>query len=326
MSEMTCPNCAAGVPATAALCARCDFDLARSRAEEADQVALSRPAEPRVEFRHRPGVSIFLSILAAAFIGLAGLMGYSIVFGSFPDSVGNIGFAAVMLAVAALLVWAVVRRAGVAFAVTPGTLVRGKLVVALPNLRFVSGTRLGQVGGASTTSISFYFRNRDVKGVILSPGTIQDQGSLIKRLLDGSGLSEHLDSKLEPYCAYCGRRQPAEAFRGDEDCSECGKPLRSAVERLNENTRRVYTGNRVGLVIVSVIVAAGLAIYFAIAPTILEDIGLLMYILMSVFIVLVLIYPWSFAWRLFRHESTMIRQVDVQRRERSGPAPTVDSQ
>ena len=73
-------------------------------------------------------------------------------------------------------------------------------------------------------------------------------------------------------------------------------------------------------------VAAGLAIYFAVAPTILENVGPLMYILMSVFIVLVLIYPWSFAWRLFRHESTLIRQVDVQRRERSGPVPTVDSQ
>ncbi len=323
---MTCPNCAARVPATAALCARCDFNLARSRAEETERAALSRPAEPRVEFRHRPGVSIFLSILAATAVGLAGLMGYSIVFGSFPDSTGNIGSAAVMLAIAALLVWAVVRRAGVAFAVTPGTLVRGKFVVALPNLRFASGTRLGHVGGASTTSISFYFRNRDVKGAIMIPGTIQDQESLIKQLLDGSGLSKNLDSKLEPHCSYCGRRQPADAFRGDDNCSACGKPPRSAVRKLNENTRRVYTSNRVGLVIVSIMVAAGLAIYFTVAPTILGQVGPLSYVLMSIFIVLLLFYPWSLAWRLFRHESTMIRLVDVLHREPPQSTPTVDSQ
>ncbi len=319
---MTCPNCAARVPATAALCARCDFNLARFRAEETERAALSRPAEPGIEFRHRPGVSIFLSILAATAIGLAGLMAYSIVFGSFPDSAGNIGFAVVMLAIAALLVWVVVRRAGVAFAVTPGTLVRGKLVVALPNLRFASGTRLGHVGGASTTSISFYFRNRDVKGAIMIPGTIRDQGSLIKQLLDGSGLSKGLDSELEPHCPYCGRRQPAEAFRGDDNCSECGKPLQSAIRKLNENMRRVYTGNRVGLVIVSIMVAAGLAIYFAVASTILENVGLFLYVLLSIFIVLSLLYPWSFAWRMFRHESTMIRQVDVQRREGPESTPT----
>ncbi|MCK4516940.1 MAG: hypothetical protein KAU31_16875, partial [Spirochaetaceae bacterium] len=154
------------------------------------------------------------------------------------------------------------------------------------------------------------------------PGTIQDQGSLIKQLLDGSGLSKGLDSKLEPHCPYCGRRQPAEAFRGDDNCSECGKPLQSAIRKLNENMRRVYTGNRVGLVIVSIMVAAGLAIYFAVASTILENVGLFLYVLLSIFIVLSLLYPWSFAWRMFRHESTMIRQVDVQRREGPESTPT----
>ncbi len=322
---MTCPNCAAKVPATAALCARCGFDLARFRAEEADRAVLSRPAESGIEFRHRPGVSIFLSILSVAFIALAGLMVYSIVFGSFPDSTGNIAFTAVMVAIAALLVWAVVRRSGVVFAVTPGTLVRRKLVVALPNLRFAGGAHVTYSGGGSTNSITFYFRNRDVKGAILIPGTIRHRESLIKHLLDGSEFSENLNSKLEPHCPYCSRRQPAEAFRGDDNCSECGKPLRSAINSLNENTRRVYTGNRVGLVIVSIMVAAGLAIYFAVAPTILENVSLFLYILLSIFIVLVLIYPWSFAWRLFRHESTMIRQVDVLRRESSEPTPTVYS-
>jgi len=218
-----------------------------------------------------------------------------------------------LLVVAALLVWAVVRRAGVVFTVTSGTFVRGKLVVALANVRFADGVRLTSAGG-STSSISFYFRNRDVKGAILIPGTIQDQESLIKSLIDGSGLSEDDDSKLEAHCPYCSRQLPTDAFRGDGTCSECGKPLLPAIRKLNEDTRRVYTGNRVGLVIVSILIATGLVVYFALAPTILGNVGPLLYVLLSIFIVLLLIYPWSFAWRLFHRERTMLRLVDVLRR------------
>ena len=319
MSETTCPNCAARVAASAALCPRCDHDLARWRAEEADKAAASAPSEPSTEYRHGRGPTIFLAVVAAAFLVISGLMAYAIVFGSFPDEPGNIGFAITTFIIAVLIVWVVVRRTRVAFVTTPRALVRGKLVIPYENLWFASGTRVSSHTGGSTTSLSFFFRNRFVKGAILIPGMLRDREALVDELVAASGIGDDLAHPLTPHCPYCGEVQEADWFVRDTACSTCGKSLVTGTNRLNENTRRVFTGNRAGLIVSSALVAVGLGIYFYALPRIWEQTGAVMAVLLSLFISMALIYTWSLGWQLYANERRQIRLIDVMRRDPPHP-------
>ncbi len=323
MGEPTCPNCEARVSEAAALCPECGFDIARSRAAGRGRQAAAAFGEPRHEYRHGPGVSIFLAVIATAFLTLGGLVAYGVIFGSLPDSPANVGFIVAAFLVTVLLVWAIIRRAGIAFVTTPRALIRGKLVVPFESMRFASLTRLASRPGASATSFSILFRNERLKGAVLIPGTIREHDSLVEEIVARSSIGQDLGSPVQAHCPYCGERQERKRFASGEGCTKCGRSLADAVARLNENTVPVYTGNRIGLIVVTVIVVSAFAIIGYAAPRLWDRGGLFIAIFMIIAFALPLVGLWGMALKLYRHERAQIRLVDLLRREPVADNPSI---